>query len=302
MGFLRKGTIYRAPVRWYPGGPVGMIEFYEAKPDAEVLPFRNTFFPVGLFWEKTYPDGVGELTHLTRRRFYYTTPEDRPPGKTHVGTASDFLGTTPYPGPAWEEELPVCPTGETFEVPPWECDPISCALGLPSFDTGDAEAKLFMVRLNGFVEAPGTFDLSSFEGAWVQLCNQYWDTYAGHYPGPFTEPMVAVSLFFSVHNRVILSISFQESLFGEAFGLTYIAEPIPAFTGPITLHFLEGDTDKFSSYPASITVLGMDECSGEGAIVEVGGGGGTEGIPSITPRTFKSSVWFPRPWFTPRWA
>lgn len=107
MGWLREGKCYRAPVRWYPGGPVSQIEYYFAKPHARWYEGRHMFFPI-MFTRGETNSGVGELTGQSVRRFWSGKLEHTPPGLRHVGTEDDFRGRTPYPGPTFPHQLPDC--------------------------------------------------------------------------------------------------------------------------------------------------------------------------------------------------
>ncbi len=107
MGFLRPDKIYRAPCRWYPGGPIGQIEYYIAAPGATFYTGANTFRPLK-FWRGETNEGVGELTGNSVRRFWSGIWNGKPDGHAHVGTANDFAGLTAYPGPTTPDHLPVC--------------------------------------------------------------------------------------------------------------------------------------------------------------------------------------------------
>ncbi len=99
VGYLRKGKCYRAPCRWYPGGPVGTIEYYEAAPNARWYRGQQDFFPWGLFVGEENESDVGELTQLDQRSYWSGKLPNPPAGLFYVGSESDFKLETPYPGP-----------------------------------------------------------------------------------------------------------------------------------------------------------------------------------------------------------
>jgi hypothetical protein len=128
VGFLRQGSLYRAPCRWYPDGPIGEIEYYYAEPDAKWYDGTQIFFPQN-FFKGSENTGVGELTDQGPRDFRQQRLTPPCPGQWAVGTVADFNGETPYPGETTLETLPDCehpprplPTGVRVRIGSDEVD------------------------------------------------------------------------------------------------------------------------------------------------------------------------------------
>jgi len=163
VGWLRVGNAYRAPAKWYGGGPTSQIEYYFADPAAEWIPYPQRFFPLGFFRGETNT-GVGELTGKSVRRFWNGVWAEKPPGTAHVGTASDFGGLSAYPGPTDADHLPNCST------PPPAPLTLGCCDGLPrtlftNFDWRDGSGTIWQ----------------SFTD--IELT---WDDVTAEWVGPFT--------------------------------------------------------------------------------------------------------------------
>lgn len=302
MGFLRKGSIYRAPCRWYPGGPIGEIEFYEAAEDAEWYDKEHTFGPAGLFYSEKFPDGVGELTLPAKKRRYWSGVwDEKPPGLAHVGTESDFKGLTPYPGPSWPSELPVCP--DALEPVTWSCTDHETFKPEEPAIPGDMPC-VYLTKKGGWQAWTGEESEGLYNGEWFQLCGGVgydWD----HYPGLTSEKMVTYDLslqeFPGEGWKFILLVSHEGEGLPWPNTVTYKGDLPENLADPITLTLFIGGV--FEVEPESITLYPKVPCEGEDFLPGGGGSGpGGGGTPSVTPRTFKSSSWFMKPWFTPRWA
>ena len=89
VGCLR--SCYTAPCRWYPGGPIGRIRFYFARPGAQVFPLRNIFHPYSQV-KQLVNSGVGEITGPGLRVYDKGRNRSNLDGTHYEGTPADFLG------------------------------------------------------------------------------------------------------------------------------------------------------------------------------------------------------------------
>lgn len=90
--------------RFYPGGPVQLIHYYEARPDAHVFPLPHIFW--GRFRDEDLYNsfGVGELTGNARRWWVPFGEYGNAPGDHYSGPVSGFVGQYL---PTW---MPTVPT------------------------------------------------------------------------------------------------------------------------------------------------------------------------------------------------
>lgn len=105
MGVLR--SCYTAPARFKVGGPVSSIRYYFAKPDAAVYLKPHVFFPLSQTRQFHPVDGVGELWTGAYPWSGGRLPTG-PKGDAVDGTDEDFLGITPWTGPADWRHVPDC--------------------------------------------------------------------------------------------------------------------------------------------------------------------------------------------------
>lgn len=95
VGMVR--NCYTAPCRWYPGGPVGKIRFYEAEPTASWLPFKTVFWPYNQVLEIENITEPGEITGPGLRRYDKGINVNELPGTGFIGTREDFAGISVNP-------------------------------------------------------------------------------------------------------------------------------------------------------------------------------------------------------------
>jgi hypothetical protein len=160
VGFLRDRGIYRAPCRWYPGGPIGEIEYYWAAPGAQWYDGPQAFFPLN-FFKGVKNEGVGELTEEGPRQFNLRNLAPPAPGVSHVGRPADFAGETPYPGESTPEQLPNCGS-PTLPVE---------SIGPVTFD----EVKVVIENVELF-KGGVTYRLAGEETAIQQLAGGFYST------------------------------------------------------------------------------------------------------------------------------
>lgn len=160
MGFLRDRGIYRAPCRWYPGGPIGEIEYYWAAPGAQWYDGPQAFFPLN-FFKGVKNEGVGELTEEGPRQFNLRNLAPPAPGVSHVGRPADFAGETPYPGESTLEQLPNCASPTLPDE----------SIGPVIFD-----AVQVIIENVELVKGESTYRLAGEETALQQLAGDFYST------------------------------------------------------------------------------------------------------------------------------
>lgn len=225
MGFLRKGKCYRAPCRWYPDGPIGTIEYYYAKPNAQYYSGEHIFFPLGFFGSDGQGGDVGELTGPGIKREYWSGELAEAGAGFHAtGTADDFMGETAYPGPVdgdcvcgpppqilRDRDLALNDRLKDVEIIPAIPPVYDC----PSFPEGAAES--WTVTVAGMVGNPGFEYVNAYNGVYtlshhagcqwrldgphglVWLNNEFgtWRLYfydGSVFSGPVTGPFSAATL------------------------------------------------------------------------------------------------------------
>jgi hypothetical protein len=89
VGMVR--SFYKAPCRWYPGGPIGEIRFYEALPTASWFMDHTVFHPYSQVLQLENKAMPGEITGHGLRIWDAGVNTNQTPGDHYEGTLDDFI-------------------------------------------------------------------------------------------------------------------------------------------------------------------------------------------------------------------